>query len=223
MILLIDNYDSFVHNLARYFVRLGHDTRVVRNDAIDAAGARAMNPRAIVLSPGPCGPSEAGCSLEIVRELHRDYPILGVCLGHQTIGQAFGGSVVRAPRPMHGRASQIRHDGRGLFASLPNPLRVGRYHSLVVAENSLPACLQATAHTADGVVMALSHREHPTFGVQFHPESILTERGYDLLANFLELAGLGRPQTMPEVDDAAIAPPAEMPAEPAPTTLTFLM
>ncbi|HWB01338.1 MAG TPA: aminodeoxychorismate/anthranilate synthase component II [Pirellulales bacterium] len=190
MILLIDNYDSFVFNLARYFERLGQATHVVRNDAIDVRGVEALSPEAIVLSPGPCAPDQAGCSLEIVQQLHRQVPLLGVCLGHQTIAQALGGRVVRAPEPVHGRASTIFHDRRGVFANLPNPLTVGRYHSLVVEAQTLPGELTVTARTGDGVVMSIEHRDLPVVGVQFHPESILTEHGYELLANFLQMAGL---------------------------------
>jgi anthranilate synthase/aminodeoxychorismate synthase-like glutamine amidotransferase len=190
MLLLIDNYDSFVHNLARYFERLGQATRVVRNDAIDVASVRAMDPAAIVLSPGPCTPNEAGASLDIVRQLHREVPILGVCLGHQVIAEALGGRVVRAERPVHGRASQIRHTGTGLFDGLPSPLSVGRYHSLVVEPSALPRELRATAWTENGVLMALEHATASVYAVQFHPESILTEHGYELIANFLRLAGL---------------------------------
>jgi para-aminobenzoate synthetase component II len=190
MLLLIDNYDSFVHNLARYFERLGQETIVVRNDAIDAERVRQIMPEAVVLSPGPCTPREAGASLEIVRELYTTVPMLGVCLGHQVIAQVLGGSVVRAAAPVHGRASRIRHDGSGLFAGVPSPLMVGRYHSLVVAPDSLPAELRPTAWAEDDVLMAFEHASLPVFGVQFHPESILTESGYDLLANFLALAGL---------------------------------
>lgn len=189
MILLIDNYDSFVHNLTRYFRRLGVDTVVVRNDAIGLSQMAALRPQAIVLSPGPCTPSEAGISLELVHELHREFPLLGVCLGHQTIAQALGGQVMRG-EPVHGRASQVTHNGNGLFDGLPNPLRVGRYHSLIVEETTLPWELVATGRTEDGTLMALAHRELPVFGVQFHPESILTSHGYALLANFLRLAGV---------------------------------
>src|SRR5688572_4122198 len=194
MILLIDNYDSFVHNLARYFRRLGQETHVLRNDVIDAAGVRALSPQAVVISPGPCTPSEAGSSLDIVRELWREIPILGVCLGHQAIGQAFGAKVIRAPQPMHGRTSEVLHNERGIFAGLPNPFIACRYHSLVVDEATLPAELEVTARTADGVIMALSHRDRPLVGVQFHPEAILTEGGYQLLANFLAVAGLASDQ-----------------------------
>lgn len=190
MILLIDNFDSFVYNLARYFARLGQETRVVRHDASDVASIRALRPQAIVISPGPCTPSEAGCSLDIVRHLSGEIPILGVCLGHQVIGAAFGGQIVRAPEPVHGRSSLVIHEGRGILSGLPSPLRVGRYHSLVVAEAGLPGELEVTARTEDGVVMGLQHRRHPTVGVQFHPESILTEGGFELLANFLKLAGV---------------------------------
>lgn len=189
MILLIDNYDSFVHNLARYFRRLGVEPVVARNDAISAAEIRALQPRAVVLSPGPCTPREAGVSLELVRELHAELPMLGVCLGHQTIAEALGGAVVRG-KPVHGRASLVTHNGQGLFAGVPNPMRVGRYHSLVVEEAGLPPELIATARTDDGVLMAVTHRDFPVFGVQFHPESILTTRGYLLLANFLRIAGV---------------------------------
>lgn len=200
MILLIDNYDSFVHNLARYFVRLGQETLVVRNDAIGTAAIERLKPAAIVLSPGPCTPTQAGCSLEVVRTLAGRIPMLGVCLGHQTIGEALGGRVVRADEPMHGRASEIVHNGRGIFAGLPHPLTVGRYHSLVVEESSLPSEMEVTSRTLDGVVMAIAHRRWPVIGVQFHPESILTDRGYELLAGFLRLAGLPTPAALPTIE-----------------------
>jgi anthranilate synthase/aminodeoxychorismate synthase-like glutamine amidotransferase len=193
MLLLIDNYDSFVHNLARYFERLGRKAQVVRNDAIDAQAVRVKRPRAIVLSPGPCTPTEAGATLDIVRALHHDTPILGVCLGHQTIAAALGGRIVRAAAPVHGHTSVIRHDGSALFAGIPSPFPVGRYHSLVVAPSTLPEVLRATAWTEDGVLMAFEHRDLPVYGVQFHPESILTAHGYELLANFLRLAGMPVP------------------------------
>jgi anthranilate synthase/aminodeoxychorismate synthase-like glutamine amidotransferase len=207
MLLLIDNYDSFVFNLARYFTRLGQETVVVRHDALDAAAVRQMRPAAVVLSPGPCTPQEAGCSLEVVRQLHREVPILGVCLGHQAIAAALGGRVVRAAEPMHGRTSEILHDGAGVFAGLPNPLTACRYHSLVVGENSLPPELEVTARTKDGVVMAIAHRRFPTIGVQFHPESILTEAGYPLLANFLHMAGVTVATPLPEFADERPQPP----------------
>ncbi len=199
MILLIDNYDSFVHNLARYFTQLGQTTRVVRNDAVSLDEVRGMQPGAIVLSPGPCTPAEAGISVPLVQQLHPSTPILGVCLGHQAIAAAFGGRVIRGT-PMHGRTSQIFHDGRGVFADLPQPITACRYHSLVVQEVTLPASLEISARTADGTVMALRHRQHLTVGVQFHPESILTTHGYALLAEFLELAGLRVPVTIPGLE-----------------------
>jgi anthranilate synthase/aminodeoxychorismate synthase-like glutamine amidotransferase len=190
MILLIDNYDSFVHNLARYFQRLGQRTVVVRNDAVDPAVIERLAPAAIVLSPGPCTPAEAGCSLDVVRHFTGRLPILGVCLGHQSIAAALGGRIVRAQAPMHGRASSITHNAGGVFSGLPSPLTVGRYHSLVVEPATLPAELAVTARADDGTIMALAHREHPVVGVQFHPESILTEHGIAMLAAFLRLSGL---------------------------------
>lgn len=201
MILLIDNYDSFVYNLARYFQRLGQDTVVFRNDRIDAQDVREMKPEAIVLSPGPCTPNEAGCSLDVVREFHQTVPILGICLGHQTIAAALGGRIVRASEPMHGRTSEVFHDGRGIFVDLPNPLTGCRYHSLVVDESTVPACLEISARTADGTVMAIRHRNLPVVGLQFHPESILTDSGYSLLANFLRLAERGVPDSFPAMGD----------------------
>jgi len=201
VILLIDNYDSFVHNLARYFRRLGQETVVVRNDAIGLDDIPQLQPRAIVLSPGPCTPHEAGCSLELVRRFHATIPLLGVCLGHQTLAAALGGRIVRAPEPMHGRISQVLHDGRDLFDGLPNPFPACRYHSLVVDEASLPPCLAVTARTASGVVMALRHRELPLIGLQFHPESILTPSGYVLLARFLLRCGETVPEVLPGIDN----------------------
>jgi anthranilate synthase/aminodeoxychorismate synthase-like glutamine amidotransferase len=200
MILLIDNYDSFVHNLARYFQRLGQETLVLRNDAVGPAGIEQHRPDAIVLSPGPCTPTEAGCSLAVVRHFTGRLPILGVCLGHQTIAAALGGRVVRADEPMHGRTSLVTHHQDGLFAGLPNPLTVGRYHSLVVEEASLPAELLVTARTPSGTIMALAHRRWPVMGVQFHPESVLTEFGYEMLAGFLRLAGLSPARPLPTMD-----------------------
>ncbi len=200
MLLLIDNYDSFVFNLARYFQQLGQTTRVVRNTAISVAEVRALRPDAVVLSPGPCSPREAGCSLELVRELVDEVPLLGVCLGHQTIAEALGGRIVRAPEPVHGRTSRIHHDGRQVFAGLPNPLVGCRYHSLVVEKTSLPACLEVAAWTEDGTVMAIRHRQRPVLGLQFHPESILTESGYPLLAAFLTWVGLAVPSRLPTIE-----------------------
>jgi anthranilate synthase/aminodeoxychorismate synthase-like glutamine amidotransferase len=216
MVLLIDNYDSFVHNLARYLRRLGQETLVVRNDALAPARIAAMQPRAIILSPGPCTPYEAGSSLEIVKEFSGQIPLLGVCLGHQTIGAAFGAKIVRAPQPMHGRASSIEHNGRGIFAGLGNPLMVGRYHSLVVDPGTLASELEVTAQSTDGVMMALAHRRWPVFGVQFHPESILTEGGYAILASFLRLAGIATPADLPrmETERPVMAAPQQLPVQP---------
>ena len=185
MILVIDNYDSFVHNLARYLRELGWSTQVVRNDGVSLDEIAALKPSHIVISPGPCTPNEAGISVATVRRFGPTIPILGVCLGHQSIGQAFGGRIVRARRPMHGKTSMIRHKGAGVFANLPNPLRATRYHSLVVAKEDLPEDLVITAESQEGEIMALAHRRHPIVGLQFHPEAVLTEHGYDLLRNFL--------------------------------------
>lgn len=185
MILLIDNYDSFVYNLARYLEELGRKTVVFRNNAIDIDGIRTLEPEAIVLSPGPCDPGKAGISLQVVKELSGDFPILGVCLGHQAIGAAFGGSVVRG-EPVHGRASLVHHDGRGIFHQIPSPFRAGRYHSLVVSPRGLPEALEIAGWLEDGTIMALRHRELPVVGIQCHPESVLTEHGHALLINFLE-------------------------------------
>ncbi|MBN2475789.1 MAG: aminodeoxychorismate/anthranilate synthase component II [Pirellulales bacterium] len=208
MILLIDNYDSFVHNLARYFQRLGRATHVVRNTAIDPPAVRALQPEAIVLSPGPCTPRRAGCSLAVVRTLHAELPMLGVCLGHQIIAEALGGHVVPAREPVHGRSTIIRHDGRGVFAGLPPEIVGGRYHSLVVDEPSLPDCLEVSARADDGTVMALRHRELPVVGLQFHPESILTDTGYSLLGSFLRLANLAVPAALPTFESEGKKAPA---------------
>ena len=187
MFLLIDNYDSFTYNLWHYLGELGAEIVVRRNDALSVADALALRPQGIVLSPGPSDPDRAGICLELVRRAG-DVPILGVCLGHQAIGQACGGRIVRAPVPMHGKLSSIQHDGTGVFVGLPNPFRATRYHSLVVERTSLPAALRVTAQTEDGLVMGLAHRERPLHGVQFHPESIASEAGHALLRNFLALA-----------------------------------
>ena len=191
MILLIDNYDSFTFNLLHLLAQLGAASEVRRNDQVTVAGALAMRPDAIVLSPGPCTPNEAGICLDLIRAAE-GVPVLGVCLGHQAIGQVFGGRVVRAPVPMHGKTSPVRHEGTDVFARLPSPFSVVRYHSLVVEPETLPDSLVPTAWTDDGVLMGLRHRERPVYGVQFHPESILSEQGHALLANFLRLAGLER-------------------------------
>jgi anthranilate synthase/aminodeoxychorismate synthase-like glutamine amidotransferase len=187
VLLLIDNYDSFTYNLAQYLGELGAQVRVERNDQITVDQVAELAPRRIVISPGPCTPNEAGISLELIARLAGRFPILGVCLGHQAIGQAFGGKVVRAKKVMHGKTSKIFHDEAGLFRGLPNPIEATRYHSLVVQAESLPACLEVTAKTWDEEIMALRHKELPVWGVQFHPESILTVEGKRLLANFLEM------------------------------------
>jgi anthranilate synthase/aminodeoxychorismate synthase-like glutamine amidotransferase len=195
MILLIDNYDSFTFNLVHFLGDLGARCTVYRNDALSVEEALALGAEAIVLSPGPCTPNEAGISLPLIRAAAGRLPILGVCLGHQAIGQAFGGRVIRAPQPVHGKTSAIHHEGEGLFAGLPNPFQATRYHSLVVERESLPPVLRATAFTEDRLIMALEHREFPIFGVQFHPESIASEQGHELLANFLAIARRAREET----------------------------
>ncbi|GLK67731.1 anthranilate synthase component II [Hansschlegelia plantiphila] len=194
MILLLDNYDSFVFNLARYFEELGETTEVVRNDAATVDDVVRLAPDSIVISPGPCTPNEAGISLDLIRRLSGVTPILGVCLGHQAIGAVFGGRVERAHRPLHGRASRVEHDGTGLFEGLPNPVSVARYHSLIVEfDEGYAGPLKVTGRSEEGEAMALAHDRHPTFGVQFHPESILTEGGHRLLQNFLAIAGQWTP------------------------------
>ena len=194
MLLVLDNYDSFTYNLVQYAGELGADPVVYRNDALTTEGALALEPDAIIVSPGPCTPKEAGISVPLIRAAAGRVPILGVCLGHQAIGEAFGGTVVRADRIMHGKTTDVVHDGHGVFAGLPSPLRAMRYHSLVVSPRGLPAELEITGWSADrparDEIMALRHREYPVFGVQFHPESIATEQGKAILANFLELASL---------------------------------
>ena len=188
MILVIDNFDSFVHNLARYVGELGYERRTIRTDEISVADAIALQPEAIILSPGPCGPDKAGISIPLVHAAaNLGIPLLGVCLGHQAIAAAFGGAVIRAAKPLHGKASAIHHDGSALFGGIPDPFKAGRYHSLVV-ELPQGGPLRLTAQTADGVPMALRHETSPIFGVQFHPESVLTEHGHQLLENFLHLA-----------------------------------
>ncbi len=186
MILLIDNYDSFVHNLARYVRELGEETLVRRNDAISIDEIEALAPSHLIVSPGPCTPREAGISNRVIAELGPRVPILGVCLGHQCLAAALGGSVVRAPRPRHGKTSPVVHDGTGLFEGLPSPFQATRYHSLIVERAGLPDCLEVIATTPEDEIMALRHRSWPAWGVQFHPESVLTEHGHALLRNFLK-------------------------------------
>ena len=187
MLLLIDNYDSFTYNLVQYFGELGADLRVVRNDQITVAGIEKLAPERIIVSPGPCTPSEAGISSEVIRTLGGRLPILGVCLGHQCIGEVYGGDVVRADRLMHGKTSPIIHTGQGVFRNLPSPFEATRYHSLIVKRETLPDVLEITAETAEGEIMGLQHKTLPVHGVQFHPESILTTEGKRLLHNFLDL------------------------------------
>ncbi len=189
MLLMIDNYDSFTYNLVQYFGELGVLPEVRRNDKISVDEIIELNPRAIVLSPGPCSPNEAGVCLELIEKLHARFPILGVCLGHQAIGQAFGGKVIRASHVLHGKTSPIFHDGKTLFQNLTNPFEATRYHSLLVERHSLPDCLEVSAWTQEGEIMGLRHRRFPVEGVQFHPESILTREGKSLLKNFLISVG----------------------------------
>ena len=186
MLLMIDNYDSFTYNLVQYFGELGEDVRVIRNDEIDLAGIAALKPDHIVVSPGPCTPNEAGVSVPLITEFAGRIPILGVCLGHQSIGSAFGGHIVHAKQLMHGKTSVIHHNNNSVFTGLPNPFTATRYHSLVIARETLPACLEITAWTDDGEIMGVRHKEFSVHGVQFHPESILTEHGHDMLDNFLK-------------------------------------
>jgi anthranilate synthase component 2 len=190
MIILIDNYDSFTWNLVHYLGELGATTVVHRNDKISVGQVISAKPEAIVLSPGPCTPNEAGICLELIEKAAGDIPIFGVCLGHQAIGQAFGGDVVRAPSLMHGKLSKIKHAGRGVFAEIPDEFEATRYHSLTIEPDSLPDCLEVTARTDDGVIMGMQHKELPVHGVQFHPESIASEHGHAVLRNFLSLAGV---------------------------------
>ena len=205
MILLLDNYDSFTWNLVHYLAEVGAETEVFRNDALTAAACLARWPDAVVISPGPCTPNEAGVSLELVAACAAArVPLLGVCLGHQSLGQAFGGQVVRAPEPVHGKVSPVMHDGHPLFRHVPSPFTVARYHSLIVARETLPETLLPIAHTADGLIMALAHRELPLYGLQFHPESIASTGGHQILSNFLCLARGEVPQQLPEQLGAAV-------------------
>ena len=187
MIFMIDNYDSFTYNLVQYIGELGAEMKIFRNDKITIEEIESLNPSKIVISPGPCTPNEAGISLEVIRSFSGYVPILGVCLGHQSVGQAFGGKVVRAPRIVHGKTSAIFHDNRTIFKGLSAPFTATRYHSLIVERESLPDCMEISAWTEDGIIMGLRHKKHPTEGVQFHPESILTLEGKKLIKNFLEL------------------------------------
>ena len=191
MILVIDNYDSFTFNLVHYLLELGAETHVVRNDAMTVAEAMALDPQAILLSPGPCTPNEAGICLDLIAAAAAvRLPLFGVCLGHQALGQAFGSTVVRAPQVMHGKTSAMAHDSSGVFAGLPSPFEATRYHSLIVRDDDLPACLVVNARSPDGLNMGMRHRDLPFHGVQFHPESIATEHGHALIANFMRLAGM---------------------------------
>ncbi len=192
MILVIDNYDSFTYNLVHYLNELGADTAVYRNDALSVTEALGLKPAALLLSPGPKAPDQAGICLPLLEAAPADLPILGVCLGHQAIGQAFGGEVIRAKAVMHGKVSKVRHNDKGIFKGLPNPFTATRYHSLAVRREDLPADLEVTAWTDDGEIMGVQHKTRPIFGVQFHPESIATEGGHQMLANFMDLAGVKR-------------------------------
>ena len=187
MLLILDNYDSFTYNLVQYFGELGVGMEIFRNDALTVDEVKALAPERICISPGPCTPNEAGISLDLIREFGPTTPILGVCLGHQSIGQVYGGEVVRADRLMHGKTSPIHHNGTSVFKGLPSPFEATRYHSLIVKRDTLPDCLEITAWTEEGEIMGLRHKEHPVHGVQFHPESILTEHGKQMLVNFLAL------------------------------------
>ncbi len=205
MLLLIDNYDSFTYNLVHYLGELGASCEVFRNDKITVDDALALKPRAIVLSPGPCTPNEAGICLDLVTRANGAIPMLGVCLGHQTIAQAYGSTIVRANLPMHGKLSSIAHNNVGIFENLPNPLSITRYHSLVVDKQSVSDSLEITAQTKDGIIMGLQHRNHPVYGVQFHPESIASQSGHALLGNFLRSAGF----------NVAAPPPPSVLSQPA--------
>jgi len=189
MILMIDNYDSFTFNIVQYLGQMGEDVQVYRNDKITLDSIHRLNPQAIFLSPGPCSPREAGITVDVIREFHTSVPLMGICLGHQSIGFAFGGEIVRAGRIMHGKVSPVRHDGKTIFAGLPNPFTAGRYHSLVVRPETLPGCLEVSAQTAEGEIMGLRHKEFPVEGIQFHPESVLTPQGKRILRNFLKTLG----------------------------------
>jgi anthranilate synthase component II len=222
MVLLIDNYDSFVYNLARYVSELGEVPLVRRNDAMTVADILDLAPSHVIISPGPCSPVEAGISTDVVRRVGASIPVLGVCLGHQCIGAAYGGEIVRAGRPMHGKTSRIHHRGTDLFTGLPNPFLASRYHSLVISPASVPPELEVTATSEDGEIMAVKHATHPVFGVQFHPESVLTEHGYRMLDHFLHGVPAA-PRELPlAADHALVARPAQsasLAADPPPVDL----
>jgi anthranilate synthase/aminodeoxychorismate synthase-like glutamine amidotransferase len=189
MILMIDNYDSFTFNIVQYLGQMGEDVQVYRNDKTTIDGIRKLKPQAIFLSPGPGAPHQAGITVDVIRAFYKTLPIMGICLGHQSIGFAFGGEVVRAQRIMHGKVSPVEHDGKTIFAGLPNPFTAGRYHSLVVRPETLPYCLEASAKTAEGEIMGLRHKDYPVEGIQFHPESVLTPQGKRIIRNFLKYSG----------------------------------
>jgi len=190
MILMIDNYDSFTYNIVQYLGQLGVEVLVRRNDETSLEEIEDLKPEAIFLSPGPCSPKEAGITVDVIRHFHKTIPLMGICLGHQAIGYAFGGEVVRAERVMHGKTSPIINDGRTIFKGLPSPFTAGRYHSLIIEKSSLPSCLAVSAETEDGEIMAVRHRDYPVEGVQFHPESILTPQGKRIIRNFMDVAGM---------------------------------
>jgi anthranilate synthase component 2 len=222
MILLIDNYDSFVYNLARYVRELGDAPLVRRNDALTADDILELAPSHVIISPGPCSPVEAGISTEVVRRVGPSIPVLGVCLGHQCIGAAYGGEIVRAGRPMHGKTSRIHHRGTGLFTGLPNPFLASRYHSLVISPASVPRELEVTATSEDGEIMAVKHATDPVYGVQFHPESVLTEHGYRMLDHFLHGVPAAPRELPPAADHALVArsrESASLAADPPPVDL----
>ena len=189
MILMIDNYDSFTFNIVQYLGQMGEDVSVFRNDKITLGEIKKLKPQAIFLSPGPCTPREAGITVKVIRNFYTSVPIMGICLGHQSIGFAFGGEVVRAERIMHGKTSLVRHNGKTIFAGLPNPFSAGRYHSLIVKKETLPDCLEISAETEEGEIMGLRHRQYPVEGIQFHPESVLTPQGKRIIKNFLKYTG----------------------------------
>ena len=189
MILMIDNYDSFTFNIVQYLGQMGEEVKVYRNDTINIDGIKALKPSAIFLSPGPCTPAQAGITVDVVREFYKDVPMMGICLGHQSIGYAFGAKVVSAERIMHGKVSPVKHDGKTIFVGLPNPFPAGRYHSLIVARETLPSFLEISAETDEGEIMGLRHKDYPVEGIQFHPESVLTPQGKRIIRNFLKYTG----------------------------------